>query len=197
MHLRESCVRGLTAYANALLLAISVLKVRFLLSAYMNLHTIHDFKELKQKVREFYRSIGKVKCPALDADVFFTSDGFHHLRYDNNRSERSKEEQRNKLSCLKEAVDIISRSTTIQEYRTTIEAVGKPDRSGFRKTTTVEFYAFSAITDADRSRRFRVIVKKIGSGNYHFWSLMPEWTQVQINSSQAVRFVGSRKIIDK
>ena len=60
-----------------------------------------EFKRLKNEAEAYYKSVGKVKCPALNAEVNFTSDGFHHLRYDNTRAERSKNEQKNKLRYLR------------------------------------------------------------------------------------------------
>lgn len=82
--------------------------------------------------------IGSVFSPALKAEVYFNSDGFHHLRYDGHRSERSKKVQQNKFRFLPQAVEIIKKSTTIQEYRTGLCPVGKANSSGFRKTAKVE-----------------------------------------------------------
>jgi hypothetical protein len=151
------------------------------------------FKELKNLTKSNYEKIGCIYCPALQANVVFNSDGFHHLRYDNNRSERNKKSQRNKFIFLDKAVEILKKSTTIQEYRRSICAVGDCDRSGFRKTKIVEWFGFFAIISISKRRRINVVVRRIGaeSGQYHFWSLMPYWALSNNN-----RVVGSKKIED-
>lgn len=156
-----------------------------------------DYKQIKQKAEEFYKQIGSVKCPALKADVYFTSDGFHHLRYDNSRSARKIKEQMNKLRYLKPAVEVIKKSATIQQYRVNLQPVGKPGRDGFRKTSLAEYYGFAAIVDLQKRLRVRAVVRKVGDGQFHFWSLMPDWKQVQLNSVQFGRSVGSYRLEDE
>lgn len=156
----------------------------------------NDVHILKTEAESFYRSIVKIKCPALKADVHFTSDGFHHLRYDNTRAERSKNEQKNKLMYLTEAATIISTTTTLQEYRAALQAVGKPANDGFRKMARAEYYAFSAIINIQHGIRIRVVIRKLGDGPFHFWSLMPSWRLVDKNDPAFGHIVGSKEIED-
>jgi hypothetical protein len=156
----------------------------------------NEFSKIKAKAAKFYDSVVRVYCPALKADVNFSSDGFHHLRYDGTRAERSKTIQKNKLLCIEEAVKIITKTTTIQEYRVSTQPMGKPDKSGFRKTKKIEYYAFYAITDLNKLRRINVIVRRIGEGNYHFWSVMPSWKESPINETQTLRSIGGNWMVD-
>lgn len=149
------------------------------------------FKELKQQAKEYYHSLDKIKCPALDDYVIFNSEGFHHLRYNSSLSERSKFEQRNKFAYLPEAVEIIKKTTTIQEIREFLEPVGLKDQSGFRKTVKVTYYAFWAMHQ--RNIRIKVIVRKIEDGQYSFRSLMPYWFEKKING-KLIRYFSSPKI---
>lgn len=136
----------------------------------------NKFDELKNLVESEFKKIGAIYCPALKTKVIFNSDGFYHLRYDNNRSERSKREQYNKLRYFNNAVDVINISTTAQEYRQDICTIGKPDRAGLRKTKVIEWFGFCAITNFEKKIRIKVIVRKIGTdGMHHFWSVMPFW----------------------
>jgi len=137
----------------------------------------HDltFKELRNKASEFYDSIDKVDCPALKQKVVFGSDGFHHLRYNASRSERSKPVQRNKLSYLEEAVSILKKTTTLQEFRDFNEPAGLRDASGFRRMCVVSYYGFWAVIS--RRIRLKVIVKQIDGGQFSFWSIMPYWSE--------------------
>jgi hypothetical protein len=155
------------------------------------------FRQLLLEAKTFYDSVEKVYCPALNAEVIFNSDGFHHLRYNSSRSQRSKPEQRNKLAYLKEAVEVLKKSSTVQDYRECYRPLGTPDRSGFRKMVRVEFFAFWAVIgDVKKMIRIRVVVRRINGVQYHFWSDWPYWKEKIING-QKVKFLASDSIEDE
>lgn len=154
---------------------------------------LEAFNKLKQKTEEEYKKIGSVNCPALKAVVNFNSEGFYHLRYAHNRSERTRNVQYYKFKFLNQAVEIIKKTTTIQEYRRGLCPIGKANHSGFRKTGSVEWFGFFAITSFSNSTRIMVVVRKVGvNGNYHFWSVMPYWSLSNRN-----RVIGSEEIKDE
>ncbi len=134
------------------------------------------FKKLLSNAREQYNKIGAIQCPALNAKVHFTAEGFHHLRYDSKLKERKKLERRNKLCNILSAAETIKLSSTIQEYRTTLEPVGFIDVKGFRKMVKVHYYAFWAVLK--KKTRVKAIIRQIESGQYNFWSVMPYWTEI-------------------
>lgn len=136
----------------------------------MEISSRHDYAQIRAQAETFYRSVGKVFCPALNAEVYFSAQGFHHLRYDGNNYEREKDVQKTKMLCLKEAVEIINKSTTIQEFRTKTHQIGKEGT-----TRIVSYYALHAITDIKKRRRLKIVIRQIGEGNVHFWSVMPSW----------------------
>jgi hypothetical protein len=151
------------------------------------------FEKLKNLTEIEYKKVVSVYSPALKSEVVFNSDGFHHLRYDSSRAERSKKAQCIKFIYFNKAVEIIKLSTTIQEYRRGICPVGKPDKSGLRKTKTVEWFAFFSIISFTKRTRIRVVVRRVGmDGQYHFWSVMPFWS---LSNNQ--RIVGSKEIEDE
>jgi len=124
----------------------------------------------------------------------FNSDGFHHLRYDSCRVERNKKSQYVKFLYFSKAVDTIKTSSTIQEYRRSICPVGKPNKNGYRKTSTVEWLAFFTIISFTKRIRIRTVVRRVGGedGRYHFWSVMPFWS---LSNNQ--RIIGSKEIEDE
>lgn len=130
-----------------------------------------EFEKLKNKVDAEYKNIGKIYSPALKSDVAFNSNGFHHLRYDNTRAERSKPAQLNKFRFFNDAVNNLKISTTIQEYRRITCSVGGKD-------SIVEWFAFWSIISFVKQIRIRVIIRRVGGedGQYHFWSVMPFWS---------------------
>ena len=155
-----------------------------------------EFFKIRDKADAFYKNLGKIRCRALEADVHFTSDGFHHLRFDGTRAERAKNVQRTKLLCLEEAADVVRRSSTIQEYRCALQPIGKPDLQGLRVTKKVEYFGLTAITDIVKLRRVNVVIRRVGDGNYHFWSVMPQWKETKVNGGPAVRSIGGRWLFD-
>lgn len=151
------------------------------------------YNKLRKETELKFKGIKYVHNPALNANIEFTSDGFHHLRYDGCRKERRKKTQMHKFRCFDDAVKIIKRTTTIQEYRRSICPIGKPDKSGLRRTKTVEWFAFWAITNFSKKIRVKVVIRRIGgdAGKYHFWSVMPYWNVCGRN-----KIIGSKEIED-
>ncbi len=156
--------------------------------------TDESWQKLKENTKQEYDTIGSLYCPALKSNILFNADGFHHLRYDGSRKERSKSVQKNKFTYFSDAVDILKKSTTIQEYRRSICPVGKPDKNGFRKTKSIEWFGFFAITSFSKQTRIKVIVRRIGedNGHYHFWSVIPFWS---ITNNH--RYIGSKDLEDQ
>ena len=155
---------------------------------------LEDFSKLKEKIRLIYKEIGSVYSPALKSNIVFNSDGFHHLSYDGSRKERNKRVQKNKFMFLKDGVEVLKKSTTIQEYRRLIYPIGKKDKNGLRKTALIEWFGFFSIINFSRKIRIKVIVRRVGEdkGKYHFWSIMPFWAL-----SKDIRIIGSKEIEDK
>lgn len=153
------------------------------------------FEDLKSKMAAFYQGLQPLRCQALDEIVHFTSDGFHHLRFDGTRAERTKLEQYVKLKFLKAAIEIIRKTTTIQEIRKETQPIGKPGRDGFRKTAEVTYWGFIALVK--ERVRVKVVLRRVGSGNVHFWSVMPFWKDINIIPGQSIRRLGSVDIADE
>ncbi len=54
---------------------------------------ILTYEKNKENSKEFYEQIYKIVCPVFGKEVFFTSEGFNHLVYKNDRRERDKKVQ--------------------------------------------------------------------------------------------------------
>ncbi len=134
-------------------------------------NNVEEFKRLKNQAHSKYVSIGSVYSPVLRSSIFFNSNGWHHLRYDSNRSERKRIIQLNKFRFFQDAVSTIKKSTTIQEYR-------RVSVENYEKESVIEWFAFWSIISFTRQIRIKVIVRRVGGfdGQYHFWSVMPFWS---------------------
>ena len=143
---------------------------------------IDVFNKKKETARKFYEKLKPLYCPYLDGVVVFNSKGFHHLRYSAG-SERPKGVQVLKFALLPLAIKIIKNSATLQEYKKELQTFGRPDKAGMKKTKEVEYLAFIAIVTTKKVK-VRVILRRIGTGNFIFWSVMPD---VKMNPGEVQR----------
>jgi hypothetical protein len=131
---------------------------------------LHDYISAAKKV---YQRKPTIKCPFFSEPITLNSDGFNHLLYKPNRQPRNVTEQKLKLRILKKGLNIIKRAGTVQEHRLRIEKVGKPAKDGFTKTKDIQYWAFHDIVGEKKRFLMRVILRRIGDGKVHFWSVMP------------------------
>jgi hypothetical protein len=77
-----------------------------------------------------------------------------------------------KFRLLPLALEVIRKSGTVQEYRKIWQPIGKPaPRDGSRAMKEVEYWGLVAII-GPRPDKIRVILRRVGTGNITFWSVM-------------------------
>jgi len=121
-------------------------------------------KQLKEHQKIFYQEIGCIFCPVLEDMVHFTSYGFNHLVSKPNRNPRKIGEQKLKLYCLTFAPQVVANSTEIVTTRETKLRIKGKWKSVIR---------LGIIYEVKPGVVMRVIIEKIGDGNYQFLSVMP------------------------
>lgn len=123
-------------------------------------------KTLKEKAKEKYSQIGEVSCPAFpDETIVFNAKGFNHIFYKGARSGRRKDSIAVRVRLLDRAAELLEISTIFQE-----EDSYKGVHKGKRKK--YHFWAFEGVI---RNRRIKVIIRQVGEGKKHFWSVIPSW----------------------
>jgi len=127
--------------------------------------------EKKEKAKKIYDTLKNIYNPYLKNQIIFNSDGFHHFQF-SARRERNQEEQLLKFSLLPLAIDVIKNAGTLQEYRKKIITVGNKGKDGFTKTKEAQYWGFVAIVGKSQIK-IKVIIRKVGDGNFTFWSVMP------------------------
>lgn len=133
----------------------------------------YDLHEMLREAKMVYEKQETIHCPYFEGFVTLNADGFVHLTYKSNRKPRNVNEQKLKLRLLKKALRVIRKAGTVQEYRRGMEKFGKPAKDGFTKMKIIEYWAFHDIVGEQKRFLMRVIVRKIGDGKVHFWSVMP------------------------
>ena len=135
---------------------------------------ISNYQKIREDTKSFYDKIGSLRCPALRNDfVHFTAEGFNHLIYKGKRRERHKSVQIMKFKLVPKAKEIIAISTTYQEYDESLTQIKRKRRKKIvQEPATVRYWGFVAIT---QGTRVKAIVRQVGNGQKHFWSVIPAW----------------------
>ena len=129
-----------------------------------------NYRSLRQRAKELFERNPTIRCPYFDSDIVLNAEGLHHLRYSAER-ERSKPEQMSKFRLLPLALEVIRKAGTVQEYRRIWQPIGKVGVDGMRVGKEVEYWGLVAII-GPRPDKVRVILRRVGTGNITFWSVM-------------------------
>lgn len=130
------------------------------------------FENKKARAHDIYTAQRTIRNPYFGDEIVLNADGFHHLRF-SARRERNREEQVLKFTLLPLGLRILENATTLQEYRRLLGPVGQPSaRDGSVPMKLIEWWGFVAIF-VKQEIKVRVIVRKVGEGKLHFWSVMP------------------------
>ncbi|MCR4277399.1 MAG: hypothetical protein NUV80_03025 [Candidatus Berkelbacteria bacterium] len=124
-----------------------------------------SYQDLLNERRAWYKDVGSVYCPCLKTDIVFNSKGFHHLRYDGFGKARSVKECTYRLGLLPLVIPVIKNAKSVYKY-TPPDYVKSADKF-------VEYWALRE-TVGKQSARVTVILRKVGTGNITFHSVMKQ-----------------------
>ena len=135
---------------------------------------VSNYQRERADAERFYSQIGKVLCPVFNALVYFTSEGFNHLIYKSNRTERERSVQMMKFRLLPRVKKLLEICTIYQEYEEGLQEFQvKRHKTRVIETKVVRYWGIIAILEG---MNFKVIVRQVGdNGQKHFWSVIPDW----------------------
>jgi len=134
-----------------------------------------EFHEVRQRAATFYSALDRIRCPYLQNNVHFNTDGFRHLLFKSWNRGRDRRDQFMRLKFLSRAPEILRVTRTVQGIQTTNEWERRRRHGHWEKLLVpVTYYEFIAVIE---KRRFKVIVKQLPAGQHIFWSLIPFWRQ--------------------
>jgi hypothetical protein len=114
--------------------------------------------KLIKNAKEKYEQIGYLKCPAFSNEkVYFNKHGFNHLLR-KGKTARSLEQQNRRIVLLDSVKEIIMNASKYSEYKLSNDREPPAQFWSFIKSNSSEFV--------------KVIVRQIGNGNKHFFSVM-------------------------
>jgi hypothetical protein len=146
---------------------------------------VSNYDKMREDAEKYYSALPGVDCPALALTVSFSSHGFNHLIYRKGRTERDRISQIMRFKLLARAYDLIKITTTFQEYEDTLKEFRvKKHKQKVFITKQVQYWGLIAIID---DRKIKVILRKIGNGNVHFWSVVPAWVTNKTRDGKYIR----------
>lgn len=119
-------------------------------------------KLYKKQIKEIFDRTRHVFCPAFVTEkIIFNAKGINHLIYKGDRSRREISRIETNIRLLPRAITLLSGATFYQE------------ESNYKREGQVyRFWAFEAVVEG---RRIKVVVRQVGKGKKHFWSVIPAW----------------------
>ncbi|MEI9933172.1 MAG: hypothetical protein WDM89_22230 [Rhizomicrobium sp.] len=118
----------------------------------------------------------------------FGAEGFNHIVFKTARRERERASQIMRFKLLPRALRLIAHANTFQEYEETIkEFEVKTRKTRERRSKPVKYWGVIAIFEG---RKIKVVLRKIGNSQLHFWSIVPAWTT---NKYRDMRFISTMK----
>ena len=150
---------------------------------------LSNYDKLREDAQKLHLSTKPIFSPALNEYVHFTAEGFNHIIFKGSRAERERPSQIMRFKLLPRAFELITVSTTFQEYEETVkEFEVKSYKKKIRKIKPVKYWGIIAIING---RKIKVILRKIGdNGQLHFWSIVPAWTT---NKYRDTKFISTMK----
>lgn len=127
-----------------------------------------NYKKLLEKRRREYKNCSSIFCPCIKEGINFNSEGFNHLQFKTNGTPRKQAERIYKLNLLPLAILTIKLADKVEKYSHKKLIIKK---KGNRTKKDIQYWAISALIDKKRGR-IKVILRKVGSGKIHFWSIM-------------------------
>jgi hypothetical protein len=131
----------------------------------------NNFAELLEKRRIEYKTWIPVYSFVLQKEITFNSDGFNHLRFNVDGTPRNPREQMYKLGLLPLVIPTIKKATGIKKYTRLFAPIGRKKKKGAKIMKELEYWALESVV-GQQNVKIRVIIRKIGTGNIHFWSVM-------------------------
>lgn len=132
-----------------------------------------------QLAQKKYSEFKPIKSQALQGkEIVFNSEGFNHLIFKRDRKERDRTHQITRFRLLESAYQVLRRTSTHQEYEERLEEIiVKMKKQKTKVSKTARYWGFIAITR--RNDRIKIVVRQIGDGKLHFWSVYPWWQKTR------------------
>jgi hypothetical protein len=146
-----------------------------------------EYNSAKEKARKYYNALTSMICPALGFEISFPSKSFSHIKYMAKGNVRDMKSQIMRYKLLPLGIKLIGHTNTFQEYEEVAQQFSVVHNgSPMMKEANVMYWGLIAIIE---SRKVKVIIRKVGNGSPHFWSIVPAWTTNMRRDGKYVRMM--------
>lgn len=126
-------------------------------------------KKLLEETRETYDNVGEIYCPCLDIKIVFNGQGFHHFKYHGGGEARTTEGIIHKLKLFPLVIPVLKHASAVADYEKTIEPKNRKSNAPQKE---VEYWSIICEVGRNRDVKVKVVLKRVGTGNIMFWSVM-------------------------
>ncbi len=130
-----------------------------------------NLKIVISTTKNFYKSIKEIYCPILNTKIIFNSIGLRHLMYKPDGTARNSKEVVYKMKLFPLAIPTIKNAVRIAEERKINFRVNRKKNSKHKRAKT---FSLVAIVGKKNPVAVRVIILRVGNGNYSFYSIMKD-----------------------
>lgn len=146
----------------------------------------NKYNDAKNIGVKFFEKNKKIRTNCL-GNVHFNSDGFLHLmfKHSDKKNKRDWKNQVKRFHLLCYVIPVLRGMEYWQEYSEYLEKVKVKKKGQISyENKLVKYWAFVAIIRNDI--RIKIILKKSGEGNIHFWSIIPIWKTQEYNDIKII-----------
>ena len=116
----------------------------------------------KSKIKKIFDQNKEIACPAFPGEkIILNAKGINHLIYKGSRSRREASRIKTNIRLLPQAITTLKLMPLWQE-----------ETSYIKDQIKYQFWCFEAVIE---NRRIKVILRQVGRGKKHFWSVIPAW----------------------
>ncbi|MBT3293466.1 hypothetical protein HN512_02410 [Candidatus Peregrinibacteria bacterium] len=133
------------------------------------------FNLAKEAAYNYFQNNKKINCPAI-GEIRLNSDGFNHLIYKDKRHKQKRDWKNSikRFHLTGYIKRILNGMAFYQEYSEWHEPI-QITHHGKNETVNKLVAYFGFIAVIDDKIRIKIIIRKIGNGNPHLWSIIPIW----------------------
>lgn len=144
------------------------------------------YEKARGEAHNYFQKNAKIQSPALGT-VHLNSDGFLHLIYGDKRHKQQRDwkNQLKRFHLVTYTRRIIEGMGFYQEYIEQYQTVMvKQHKHKVPESRLVKYWGFVAVID--NRIRVKIILRQVGNGNVHFWSVIPYWKTTYYKDIQFV-----------
>lgn len=147
---------------------------------------IEKYEQAKEFAKNYFRKNRTIFSVCL-GEIHFNSSGFMHLIWKNlnKKHKRNWKSQLARFRLLRHIKPVLKGMQYYQEYMESLEEVKtKQGKKTTLQSKVITYWGFVAIIE--NKIRIKIVLRRIGNGKIHFWSIIPIWKTKQYKDVRTI-----------